>query len=195
LRVSVLCFWFIRRVSCIQYCVFLCCVFGLYVVCLVSSITCFCVVFLVYTLFVLYPVLRVSTILDTRQTTYKPKTQHRNTQYCIQDKQRINQKHNTETRNTGYKTNTLFVLYPVLRISVFCFWFIRCVSCIQYYVFLCCVFGLYVVFLVSSIVCFCVVFLVKTQHRNTQYCIQDKQRINQKHNTETRNTGYKTNNV
>jgi hypothetical protein len=57
---------------------------------------------------------------------------------------------------------TLRVLYPVLRVSVLCFWFIRCVSCIQYYVFLCCVFGLYVVCLVSSITCFCVVFLVYT---------------------------------
>jgi hypothetical protein len=49
-------------VSCIQYDVFLCCVFGLYVVCLVSSITCFCVVFLVYSLCVLFPVLRVSVL-------------------------------------------------------------------------------------------------------------------------------------
>jgi hypothetical protein len=173
-------------VSCIQYCVFLCCVFGLYFVCLVSSIT--------------------------------PKTQHRNTYYWIQDTQRINQKHNTETRHTGYKTHNvstknttqkhvfvssitcfcvvflvymLCVLYPVLRVSVLCFWFIRCVSCIQYYVFLCCVFSLYVVCLVSSITCFCVVFLVFA----TQYWIQDTQRINQKHYTETRNTGYKTHNI
>jgi hypothetical protein len=89
--------------------VFLCCVFGLDVVCLVSSITCFCVGFLVY---------------------------------------------------------TLCVLYPVLRVSVLCFLFIRCVSCIQYDVFLCCVFSL------------CVVL-----------------QTNQKHNTETRNTGYKTHNI
>jgi hypothetical protein len=45
LGVSVLCFWFIRCLSCIQYCVFLC-----------------CVVFLVYTLCVLYPVVRVSVL-------------------------------------------------------------------------------------------------------------------------------------
>jgi hypothetical protein len=64
-------------------------------------------------------------ILDTRHTTYKPKTQYRNTQYWIQDTtytpktqnrntqywiqdtQRINQKHKTETRNTGYKTHNV----------------------------------------------------------------------------------------
>jgi hypothetical protein len=48
-------------------------------------------------------------ILDTRHTTYKLKTQHRNTSYWIQDTQPIqtNQKHNTETRHTGYKTHNV----------------------------------------------------------------------------------------
>ena len=32
---------------------------------------------------------------------------HKHTQYWIQDTQRINQKHNTETRNTGYKTQRI----------------------------------------------------------------------------------------
>ena len=34
-------------------------------------------------------------------------TMHKHTQYWIQDTQRINQKHNTETRNTGYKTQRI----------------------------------------------------------------------------------------
>jgi hypothetical protein len=121
LRVSALCFWFIRCVSCIQYYVFLCCVFGLYVVCLVSSIPCL-------------NTTQKHAILDTRQTTYKPKN--------------TTQKHVIlDTRQTTYKPKTLVytlcVLYPVLRVSVFCFW-------------------LYVVCLVSSITCFCILFLVYT---------------------------------
>ena len=128
--------------SCIQYRVFLCCVFSLYVVFLVSSIACFCVVFLfircvsciqyrvfLCCVFSLYVVCLVSSIGC----------------FCV-----------------VFLVDTLFVLYPVLRVSVLCFWFRRCLSCIQYYVFLCWVFGLYVVCLVSSITCFCVLFLVYT---------------------------------
>jgi hypothetical protein len=140
--------------------VFLCCVFGLYVVCLVSSIACFCVLFLAYPLCVLYPVLRVSVLCfwfmrNTGYKTHNVYTKNKTQKHAILD-----------TRHTTYKLKTQ---HPVLRVSVLCFWFIRCLSCIQYYVFLCCVFGLCVVCLVSSIACFCVVF--------------------------TRNTGYKTHNV
>jgi hypothetical protein len=113
LRVFVLCFWFIRCVSCIQHDVFLC-----------------------------FVLTQKHVILDTRQTTYTPKTQHRNTYYWIQDTQRINQ--SVSCIQYYVFLCCVFGLYVVCLVSsitCFCVLFLvyTFVSCIQYYMFLCCV--------------------------------------------------------
>ena len=115
-----------------------------YHVCLVSSTTCFCVVFLVYTLCVLYPVLRVF-VLCFWFIRCVSSIQYYVFLCCVFSLYVVCLVSSIACFCVVFPVYTLCVLYPVLRVSVLCFWFIRCVSCIQYYVFLCCVFGLYVV--------------------------------------------------